>query len=497
VLVSRPRALSLYLCLVLGVVQGLALVLFGIKGAAVTLAAGYVFAVFRWPHLALIAALSIINGLDLFSAETVFHIPGVFKLKDLIFISLFLPLFLNARWQRRAKRIFRHCRVLAFPILAILVLTTLQMIRTSLQYDLPLNSCIMAGRHYWYYAFVPLAAIYLDDPRKRDVTYTLFLLVISVLATVVIIQTIILSQGGTLFVTGINLVGRSEWGSLSLARLFSAVAPALVLGFALAFWGGALTQVTRKKIFYVFVVSLCVLATLLMNSRMRWIHTFLVVLIPLAFLWPHLPRAGRRLGAAMCVLVLGVVLFSGWPDRRGSFLSGIGGRALSAWTDFRDKEGTWEYRLEDNQFRFELIREHPLFGLGFVHLDYAWRFGAGGEIKQADGSTYKRGVTSTDSGIVDLLVHLGAVGVIWAMWYFVSVLRFCSRMMKTMSPQSGLLGWVPIPLIAYMAGGVLTFVTLGLFTEAGDIISHSLVLGMLCAVPIVSSGLRTKKEVHI
>lgn len=482
VVVSRSRALPLYLSLILGVVQGLALVFFGIKGAAVTLGAAYIYAVFRWPHLALIAALVfLIDGLGFINAQTFFRIRGVFQLKDLIFLSLFLPLLLNKKWQRRAESILHDCRRLLIPIVAILVLTALQMVRTSLQYDLPLNTCIIAGRHYWYYAFFPLAAIYLDDLHKRDVTYTLFLLVISALATIVIVQTLILVQGGELFLADTIQVQRYGRGSLSLARIYPPGEPALVLGFALAFWGRALTNVTRKRVSNTVVVSLCALAILLVNSRMRWIHTLLVVLIPLAFLWPHIPRAARRLGAATCILVLGVVSIFGWADRRDSYLSGIGERAVSAWTDFRDKKGSWEYRLEDNQFRFELIREHPLFGLGFVHPDYAWRFGAGEVVKQTDVLSYKRGVTSTDSGIVDLLVHFGAVGGIWTMWYFVSVLRFCSGMMKMTSPQDGLLHWVPIPLIAYITGGVLTFVTLGLFTQGGDIINYSFVLGILGA----------------
>jgi O-antigen ligase len=468
--------------LALGVIQGLALARFGIKGAAVTLGGIYVFSLFRWPHLALIAALVFLfDGFGLVNTLIHFRIPGVFQLKDLVFVSLFLPLLFNAKWQRRAESLMHNCRVLLVPIVVILVLTTLQMVRTSLQYDLPLNTCIMAGRHYWYYAFLPLAAVYLDDQRKRGVTYTLFLLGVSVLAAIVILQTLILFRGGKLFLVDTIQVQRSAWGPLGLARIYSPGEPALVLGFALAFWGGALTSVTRRRVFYTLVVSLCGLAVVLVNSRMRWVHAFLVVLIPLAFLWPHIPRAGRRLGAATCVLAFSVISIFGWTDRGDGYLSEIATRAVSAWTDFRDKKGTWEYRLDDNQFRFALIREHPLFGLGLVHSDYAWRFGAGEVVKQTDVLSYKRGVTSTDSGIVDLLVNFGLVGGIWAMWYFASVLRFCTRLVKTTPLQGGLWRWVPIPMIAYMTGGVLTFVTLGLFTQLGDIISHSFVLGMLGA----------------
>lgn len=470
--------LVLYLVAGLGFLQGLALILWGSKGAVVTLGMGYIYALFRWPHLALIAALVIIfDGLGFVNPDTFFRIPGVFKLKDLIFLSLFLPLVMNIKWQKRATQIFHDYRTLLFPILVILFLTTLQMIRTSLQYDLPLSTCIMAGRHYWYYAFVPLGAIYLDTLQKRKVTQRLFLVVILALASVVILQTIILTQGGKFFLADNIQIQPEQWGTLNLFRIYLEGEPVLVLGFALAFWGLFLRKSTREMLGYAAMASLCALALLLINSRMRWVHSLLVVLIPMFVLAPHIRKARGRLLYGLPILVLVLISLLMLAFRSNVFVSGIGERAVSAWTDFRDKKGTWEYRLEDSRFRFKLIREHPLFGLGFVHPEYASRFGGAGEIKIDERVSYTQGVTSTDSGIVDLLIHFGAIGAIWAMWYFISVLRFCSKIMR--SAKIGVLHWTSISLIGYMTGGVLTFVTLGLFTMAGDIIGHSFVLGML------------------
>jgi hypothetical protein len=470
--------LVLYLVAGLGVLQGVALVLWGSKGAVIMLGAAYIYVLFRWPHIALIIAVVIIfDGLGFINAETFFRIPGVFKLRDLVFLSLFLPLLINRKWLERGQNVFQNSSGLLFPIAVMLFLTTLQMIRTSLQYDLPLSTCIMAGRHYWYYAFVPLAAIYLDTLQKRKVIYRLFLAVILVLASVVILQTIMLIQGGKLFLADDIQIQPSQWGTLNLFRIYPPGEPVLVLGFALAFWGLFLRKSTREMLGYAAMASLCALALLFINSRMRWVHSLLVVLIPMFVLGPHIRKARGRLLYGLPILVLVLISLFMLAFRSNVFVSGIGERAVSAWTDFRDKKGTWEGRLEDNQFRFKLIREHPLFGLGFVHDDYAWRFGGAGEIVLDEGLSYKQGVTSTDSGIVDLLVHFGAIGAIWAMWYFISVLRFCSKIMR--SAKIGVLHWTSIPLIGYMTGGVLTFVTLGLFTMAGDIIGHSFVLGML------------------
>lgn len=479
--VSRPRALPLYLSLVLGIVQGLALVLFGIKGAVVTLGAGYILAVFRWPHLALIAALVfIIDGLGFINPETFFRIAGLFRLKDLVFVSLFLPLMLNIRWQRRAKRFLDDCRTLALPVMAILILTTLQMVRTSLQYDLPVNTCVMAGRHYWYYAFVPLAAIYLDSSHKRKSAFRLLMAVIAVLACVVIIQTVIYAVSGIRLVSDHVQFREVQWGNIRLfSRMYLEGEPLLVLGFGLAFWGLVLRKSTRGMMGYAAMAPLCALALLFIDSRMRWVHALLVVLIPMVFLGPHIRKVRRRLLYGVPILVLVLTSLFMVTSRSDVFVSGIVERAASAWTDFRERRGTWDYRLEDSRFRFELIREHPLFGLGLVHSDYASRFGASEVIELDEGQYFKQGVTTSDSGIVSLLVHFGAIGAIWAMWYFFSALRFCSKAM--MPTEIGVLNWTCIPLIGYVTGGVLTFVTLGFFTMAGDIIGHSFVLGMLGA----------------
>jgi hypothetical protein len=481
VLASRPRALLLYLCLVLGVVQGLALGLFGIKGAAVALGAGYIFALFRWPHLALMVALVFITDvLGLFDPGKSFNIAGVFRLKDLLFASLFLPLLFNVKWQRRARKAFNDCRTIALPILAILVLTTLQMVRTSLQYDLPLNTCIMEGRQYWYYAFVPLAAIYLDTSYKAKSAFRMFMLVTTGLACVIITQTVIYAIFGTELVSYHIQAAEGQWGNMRFLRIYLPGEALLVLGFALAFWGLVLRRSTRKMLGYAAMAPLCALAILFVNSRMRWAHTLLVVLIPIFFLGRHVHKVRRRLLYGVPILVLVLAALFMVVFRSNVFVSWTVERAASAWTDLRERRGTWEYRLDNSQFRFRLIRENPLFGLGLVHSDYASRFGAGEIVMRVYGKElpFKEGVATTDSGIVSLLVHFGAIGAIWAMWYFFGALRFCSQ---RMSEENQVLNWTSIPLIAYMTGGVLTFVTLGFFTENTDIAGHCLVLGMLAA----------------
>lgn len=481
--------LSIWFIAGFGIIQGAALILWGSKGAVVTLGVAYIYVLCRWPHLALIAGVLVIfDGVGFINPDASFRIPGAFKLKDLIFLSLFLPLLLNGKWQKRAGVIFHDYRLLLLPILGILALTALQIVRTSLEYDLPLKTCIMASREYWYYAFLPLATIYIADLQKQKITYSLFLLVISVLAGIVVIQTVVLFQGGKLFLANNIQIQPKQWGRLNLLRIYLPGEPALVLGFALSFWGMLLEKVTRTKLMYAGIAIICAVAILLVNSRMRWFHALLIVLIPMVFLRSHVPKPGRGLGVLMCAVVLFVVLASGWTDRRNDYLSGIMANAISAWDDFTGKKGSWGGRLEDSRFRVKLIVEHPLFGLGLVHPDYAWRFGGAGEIKIDERVSYTQGVTSADSGIVDLLINFGTIGALWAGWYLIKVLGLCSRILRL--PSNRGLHWLGMPLAGYMAGGLGTIATLGLFTQGGDIVSHSLALGIALSGECIQGSLK-------
>jgi len=485
---SISRGLVLSIVAGLALFQGITVLWLGSKGAVLTIGVAYMFFLFRWPHLVLIAGVVIIfDGLGFIDPDAFLRAPGLFKLKDLVFLSFFLPLLFNERWHKRVRFVFRYARNLIIPILIILFLATLQMLRTSLQYDLPLNTCIMAGRHYWYYAFVLLTAVYLDTSVKRTLVFRLFLVVISALASVVILQTIVIEQGGQLFLADTIQVQPGQWGILNFFRIYIPGEPTLVLGFSMAFWGVFLCKSAREKFGYAALALLCALAILLVNSRMRWVHAILTVMIPAFFLGPHILKAGRRLicvSALLAFILLPMFVLSGLGE---DLVSGIGSRAFSAWTDFRGKTGTWEYRIEDSRFRIGLIKKHPLFGVGFVHIDYAGLFGATG-LPEDEQTFPSQGISTTDSGIIALLVDFGAIGVLWAMWYFITVLGFCSKMLR--SPKSGSLGWISIPLIGYMTGGVITFITLCLFTMSGDIVGHSFALGVLAS----GTGLQLKNE---
>jgi len=467
--------------------QGFAILFWGVKGTIILLGVAYIFFLIRWPHIALIISIVVIfDGFGFINPETFFRIPGVFKIKDLIFSSLFIPIIINKKWQNRFYYIFLKYHSMLTPIVIILFLTTLQMIRTSLQYNLPLNTSIMTGRHYWYYAFLPLAAIYLDSSKKRKLVSSLFLAVISILASVVIVQTLLTAfDRGRLVSINIQF-NPVTWGNLHFFRIYPPGEATLVLVFSLSFWAFFMSPQGSQRIVYIAPMLLCGFAVLLLNSRMRWFHAVILVLVPKLLLTKYIPIKARRslyIAVFASLIVISVLCFS---SSTRDLLAGITQRASSAATDFIENKGTWQYRVEDSAFRFRLIRKHPLFGVGMVHVYHAREFGGYG-IPDEMGAPYQ-GISTTDSGIVTLLVTFGLVGVIWAIWYFISVLKFCLKNVKSI--RNRYITAVSIAVVGYMIGGILVFITLGLFTMPDDIIGSSFILGLLAS----NTGLKTRAE---
>jgi len=450
-----------------------------LQGKSLLVAAGllYLWALFLYPHLAIVVALVVIfDGLGFINPETSWRVPGLLKAKDVFFVSLFLPL-LTRRWRERAHAVVRRNKTLFLPAGAILLMMAFQMVRTSLQFDLPLKSCIMAGRHYLYYALVFPAAIYLDSSKKQHLVYHLFLLVIAALAAIVIVQTLVLVAGGNFFLTG-NIQIRNRWGPLNVPRIYPPGVPAIVLMFALTLWGIFLRSPAKARIGYLAGALLCGLAIFLLDSRMTWLYALLITIIPVLFMRRMIPGSGRKLFFALLLVTVGIVSLAGLLGSESRIVSGGLARLASGFSEIKDKSGTWQYRLDDSRFRFDLMRERPLLGVGFVHINYAHRFGARG-LSDDPAVIPDQGVTTTDSGLVAILVDFGIAGLLWSFWYLVAILASGRRIFSTSGRQ---LNWVALPIMAFMLAGALTSVTLTLFTSAWFIATQSFAVGMLASL---------------
>ena len=211
---------------------------------------------------------------------------------------------------------------------------------------------------------------------------------------------------------------------------------------------------------------------------MPWLYALLCAAIPVLFMRRRIPGSGRKLFLAVLRVAVGIVSLAGLLDSKSRLVSGGLARLASGFSEIKDKSGTWQYRLDDSRFRFGLMRDHPLLGVGFVHINYAHRFGARG-LSDDPAVVPDQGVTTTDSGLVAILVDFGIAGFLWSFWYLAAILASARRIFSASGRQ---LNWVALPIMAFMLAGALTSVTLTLFTSAGFIATQSFAVGMLASL---------------
>lgn len=483
------KGLLLVTILTLALAQAALIIFFdGPKGALLLIGAFYIYFLFRWPHIALLGGLVIIlDGFGFLNRETFLRVAGLFKGKDIIFVTLFMPLVFQRRWQTRAVEIFRANKLVLYPAVAMVIMATVQMVATSLRHDLPLISCIQAGRHYWYYSMAPLAAIYIDTPQKRRIMVYGFLTLSAIVASIVVAQTVVLNLGGDMFLAEVTKSLPKSIGELKLIRIYVPGVSTIQVGLCIAVWLFYYIPEARGKRLALLLIMVCPVAIFLLNSRMLWVMTLAAIAVPPIMIFKMLPKRIHR-GIIRTGFLGATVLFVLLVFNASSLLSSVASRFESGFIDFTKKGGTWQVRMQDSQFRFNLIKEYPLFGVGLVHYDYAAQapFYATlkpGQVASADvtttGGTFHEDIGTTDSGIVTLLVYFGVVGLAWMIWYFLAVLKFSLHKIRT-CPARYMIA-LGVALVGYFIAGTGAFVTLGLYTLNADIPALSLLVGILAS----------------
>jgi hypothetical protein len=92
---------------------------------------------------------------------------------------------------------------------------------------------------------------------------------------------------------------------------------------------------------------------------------------------------------------------------RLNFFPAIATRITSIYGAVVEKNDTFGFRFEDSWGRLALIKDHPLFGVGFVHDEsrlFSLMRGYGGALRTAD------------SGIVTLMLDFGIIGIVWLLF---------------------------------------------------------------------------------
>ena len=128
----------------------------------------YLWLLFEYPEIALFVSFLVIVNCFSMMDENIFRLPNLFRLRDLFFLSMFIPLFVGLyKRDKKAKYVFNN--PIAKCISFILILSFIQIFVTHLRFgDESINSILRMGRRYFYYSlFFPALYILLDKKRFK------------------------------------------------------------------------------------------------------------------------------------------------------------------------------------------------------------------------------------------------------------------------------------------------------------------------------------------
>lgn len=436
------------------------------------LIAGFIWLILRRPEIALFVVVLSANDFFSLISEDIFRLPGVFRLKDLLFIIPCFVLFL----QILQRKIILRRSLFSRTIWLITFFVILEVFLTMLVQQQGFNFTIRTGRRYLYYLlYFPL--VYLINDDRKFKRFLSLILGATVIFSLLMIAQNILGDSYILFRFA-SSVGEQKIAGEYVTRTYVAGASLALIGFY----------------FYFFRI--------LLEKKYGWLNLCVLILTFFSGVYLKFGRANLfgaaaglifsvfimlnmrlRIRAFLVTLIFGIMLFSSFQIiRLGS------GKAvpnpvtlsfkslLSGADDLRNKTGTFEFRLKDSAERIDLIKKHPIAGVGFVH--------PSSKIINSRGVWAE--IITGDSGIITLLLDFGIFGIFWLFALTLVFFRKVKKLFFSVA-DSGRRSLV-IALFAYYFSRLFSFLTLGEFVFQQGIVTLAMVLFILNYIEVNQNG---------
>lgn len=364
------------------------------------------------------AILAQTNFLGLIDPE-LFSIPGVFKVSDLAFVLLAVPLIEDLATGRFDLKRFRSA--LLWPVALIIAAAAFNILLSYLREGVPLTLGFRIGRRYLFYAVFLVAYYALTDGRRlrlvlwgcRAAGALAALVVVAVFFT------------GSPWLSGGMVTGQFPTAE-EFTRPYSPAFPLIILTFfdslARTLSGGWRAQWVTAG-----MLGLAAVGILVDLSRNGW----LAVIIGSLWLWwamrrglqfPRWRAARLIAGAAVALAVLSI--FTAQVAKRdvGDALRLFGDRFASTFADLSELGGTFGQRLEILSTRVDLMTQEPssfIWGLGFATTQVrAMELAMAAEMSSGEFT-----LLGGENGVATVLVELGALGLIAIAWFSYLVLQ--------------------------------------------------------------------------
>jgi hypothetical protein len=369
--------------------------------------------VFLSPEFALgFAILAQTNFLGVIDPE-LFGIPGLFKVSDLAFVFLAVPLVEDLATRR--FQISRLRTALFGPVALIIGLALLNIVLSYLREGVPLSLGFRIGRRYIFYGLFFVAFYSLTEPRRLQQVLQACRLAGAVAALVVV----------TVFFTGSETLSAGMvTGEFPTAedftRPYSPAFPLIILAFfdSLA---RTLVGAGRDRWTTACVLGITTVGILVDLSRNGW----MAVILGSAWMWWAMRRGKQfprwralRLGVGAAVALAVLSVFAGQiAERRvGDALEVFFARFTSTFVDLSQVGGTFGERIEILTSRVRLMTEEPtafLWGLGFATSQLrAMELAVAADV---GGSEFA--LLGGENGVATVLAELGGLGLIAVIWF--------------------------------------------------------------------------------
>lgn len=426
--------------------------------------------VYLWRHpkiLGYIFILATVDFVGFIDPEKFIRLPGLFKFRDLLYIMMMSILLIDGLrkgWHRwPSNKLSRGCYMLIWGFLA---LTFVQLILTTLRFNLPLISSLKIAREFFYIAvffyFARFFSQYNDiNELLKFISYICVTQFISMLLQIFGIDIGSISRVDQLLV-GDNYVTR-----VYIPAYFYALAAACYCCIVL------LTSQPKNKLYIAIILIASLSSVILSYTRTYWVSLLICLILLMLLLQKKYVIKLMRIFFVSLVLVFPIVLFQSasiLTERFSTIINEVG-----------DDEGNFIYRFSENPQRLEAFMDYPFIGPGFIHPDFAPKI-LGFVIDETGKSEaqIQRALMlqTNDSGLITLLVSFGLLGAIWAIAQILVVIKIA----QTIKYYGQVIYFPYIGIAAFVVATWLTCVTTYGFTYYDGTVAMAVALYLLSTV---------------
>lgn len=364
-----------------------------------------------WGYIFLLAS---VQFLGIINPETFIRLPGILKFNDLLFLILAaLYLFDSLKNGFYYPVHNKAAKWAAFVVLTFVSMVIIQFVITAFRFDLPLVSTLKVGRGYLYLlVYFYFVRFYSDNKSMQQLLYFI--------SIVCIFQfSMMLFQ-----IAGIDLTANTRIIELttdagSVTRVYL---PAYFFALMCFFCSVTLllsNSLPLRRYFLLTVMAISFLSILLSYTRTYWLALLFGVLIIFLFSNSEVKKKSFKYSVITFVFVIPILLL-----KAGTFFVE---RFTSIFTEVGSSDkGNFIYRFSENPKRLEAFFDHPIFGPGFVHQNYAaslFNFVVD-ETGLSEAQIERALLLQTnDSGLITLLVSFGLCGVFWVLFKMYILVR--------------------------------------------------------------------------